>query len=463
MMQPFKFQVNPGIKFQQKRKVIESVLSDVLDEEIDPENNIKKPLVIPLHNENAESSFCGFRVPVKTTDCIESKENLEDNSLDEDKVDSLVIPVNGISNDVPRKKPLLLAYKATELADVQGEDEKFKRDISLRANDMDFKSDAYKAVPVEEFGAALLRGMGWEGHSKEDENRMEKQLKATLPRVGRLGIGAVPKPNEEKKFKTSGPITSISGNLKLQQEKELKKVWDQKISEKLNQQAFKIGDFIWLRCISEAGKRAMVVETKGVPGLSKIRVQLENEDRLVDISRTDAILVTADELTDKPFQHAEINLQIKDSTDNIQLQQTQPTKKIISEKESSSNKFSSISQASKQSIQSSWLFNMIRVRVISEKLGSKYYLQKGVVVDVYDCGVASVRLDSGVVIGSVKEKYLETVLPSVGGNCLILRGSNKGQTAQLLEKKKDKNEAIIQLSESFDVVIISMDDIAAVM
>lgn len=47
-------------------------------------------------------------------------------------------------------------------------------------------------VPIEEFGAALLRGMGWAGPQEGDESVTDVE-----PRHQRLGLGAQPKPPEE--------------------------------------------------------------------------------------------------------------------------------------------------------------------------------------------------------------------------------------------------------------------------
>jgi hypothetical protein len=92
-----------------------------------------------------------------------------------------------------KRKPLLLANVAPELLEIDNDLDRYKRDIELRPDDIDFKSDAYKAVPIEEFGAALLRGMGWEGPTKEDLER-EKKGFDPVRRDERLGLGATAKP-----------------------------------------------------------------------------------------------------------------------------------------------------------------------------------------------------------------------------------------------------------------------------
>jgi len=109
----------------------------------------------------------------------------------------------------------------------------------------------------------------------------------------------------------------------------------------------------------------------------------------------------------------------------------------------------------------SWLRNGIRVKIISRKFGDNYYLMKSCVLDVYGHGLASVRLDDGKVLENVKEKYLETVLPTIGGSCIVLRGGCVGQIATLLERKKETEQVVVQMLDDLDIHVLSADDVAA--
>lgn len=124
----------------------------------------KQELVIPL--------IQSFNNSNKSTDELKTSEDLDAQAANEimkelttgeatKNEDDLVISgpsVNSNNNVSSKKQPLLLAGLASELLGVVNDEERFRRDMELRADDMDFRSEKYKSVPIAEFGAALLRG-----------------------------------------------------------------------------------------------------------------------------------------------------------------------------------------------------------------------------------------------------------------------------------------------------------------
>ncbi|EEA22794.1 G-patch domain protein (Spp2), putative [Talaromyces marneffei ATCC 18224] len=69
----------------------------------------------------------------------------------------------------------------------------FRADVATRPDQASL--DAYEAVPVEEFGAALLRGMGWKegqaiGRGDYGDTTAAKEARVPARRPGFLGIGA---------------------------------------------------------------------------------------------------------------------------------------------------------------------------------------------------------------------------------------------------------------------------------
>lgn len=96
----------------------------------------------------------------------------------ERKDDGLVVPI------LRRNQPPGIDNCATE-------EEKLRLDLSLRPDDM--TQEAYDALPVESFGLAMLRGMGYqEGVAIGNRKRgLLKPIELTS-RHYRLGLGAKP-------------------------------------------------------------------------------------------------------------------------------------------------------------------------------------------------------------------------------------------------------------------------------
>ena len=115
-----------------------------------------------------------------------------------------------------------------------------------------------------------------------------------------------------------------------------------------------------------------------------------------------------------------------------------------------------------------WLTPNIRVRVITKKLAKgRQYKEKGIVLDVLPGGShATVQMADGEVLDRVPDRYLETALPRVGGNVIVLAAA-EGEDRQhqyakgrLLERNSDKGRGVVQLFEDMNVLTLSLDDIA---
>ncbi|TRY94519.1 hypothetical protein DNTS_003544 [Danionella cerebrum] len=78
-----------------------------------------------------------------------------------------------------------------------------------------------------------------------------------------------------------------------------------------------------------------------------------------------------------------------------------------------------------------WLHENIVVKVITKRLGEKYYKKKGVIREVQDKYTAVVKmLDSGDKL-KLDQSHLETVIPAPGKQVLILNGKYRGTEAVL--------------------------------
>jgi hypothetical protein len=85
-------------------------------------------------------------------------------------------------------------------------------------------ADEYEEMPIAEFGKAMLRGMGWkDGTAIGKSNKGMLAPVEFIPRLGKLGLGAAPKPKEKptkrrpgetKKKVVQGPYIGADGRVK---------------------------------------------------------------------------------------------------------------------------------------------------------------------------------------------------------------------------------------------------------
>ena len=54
------------------------------------------------------------------------------------------------------KQPLLKAAMLPGLNELENDDQRFKRDLEMRADDVDVTGDAYRSVRIEEFGRGAV-------------------------------------------------------------------------------------------------------------------------------------------------------------------------------------------------------------------------------------------------------------------------------------------------------------------
>ncbi|RXG71153.1 DNA/RNA-binding protein KIN17 [Armadillidium vulgare] len=103
-----------------------------------------------------------------------------------------------------------------------------------------------------------------------------------------------------------------------------------------------------------------------------------------------------------------------------------------------------------------WIAKNIIVKVITKELGSKYYKEKGVVRDVIDNYVAIIKLiDCGTKL-KLDQVHLETVVPNIGRDVLILSGKYKGMRAILKSIEEHKFSASLEIiSEPYTKKIVT--------
>jgi G patch domain and KOW motifs-containing protein len=221
------------------------------------------------------------------------------------------------------------------------EDRLYQKELEMLPTELTETDDAYDRVPIADFGAALLRGMGWQDDESDAKNnkkskRNDKDNEPTaLPRPHRLGLGAMPKAVEEISHR---PLRPDEYDRRQKQRAQHQEFIAQHEKKKLSdpQQTLQDGSIVYLVVVAgddhpdddpdkapstttwRGGerRRARIVKLRGVPGLNKVQIQYEspslavNDDgndgettttTIVSKSRIDR-LVTRSELMDRPFR-----------------------------------------------------------------------------------------------------------------------------------------------------------------
>ncbi|KAL7575975.1 hypothetical protein ACA910_000764 [Epithemia clementina (nom. ined.)] len=385
-------------------------------------------------------------------------------------------------------------------SDERRETEQYYKDMAALPDPMNVEDYKQSRVSIAEFGAAMLRGMGWTG---EDQNNTKKDsLEPSLPRPHRLGLGAIPKLDvQEDNWNGASARRRPKTMEQYERDKKLRKQAQdfaqqrQKQVEMDRQQTLQIGSLVLL----ENGKRARICQLAGVPGLNQIKIQHEGERHETTVKRgiIDRLL-RREELQEKPFVQIEESLKQekapttaggsisreKRSRDHGDAEASSKKHKRgeagkYTEEQRSRSRHSSHrdddvktdkdyrkqrkGHEKSSSSASTWVIPQIRVRIVTDKLGRRYFKEKGIVVDVTRKG-STVELDeSRVVLDRIPDRYLETALPKVGGRVVVLCSSHC--TSQHLHSKgilleRANGLGVIQLDSDKSVLTLPLDDLA---
>lgn len=420
---------------------------------------------------------------------------------------------------------------------------KLEKDVEELPPDLSVTSQVYKAVPISEFGAAMLRGMGWSGN--DDDRKTKKNDSTFMPRPSRLGLGATPKmmgnadaPATHSRRKPLRPDQVQKEERLRQQQQEMEKERQRQFALD-KQRTLQIGSIVY---VSDAEgdrrrgdewrrKRAMIVKLAGVPGLNMILLLFEGDTEPTKVKKGSIELVGRSDLGQRPFRDVRREESRRRSRDEDQYERKNHDKGSIRSRNSDDRERESRKERSDRLYRndddscrdrsrdrdrdrdrhrdrtrdrdrdrtrdrdrdrhkrnrdddrisgddkkrhkstppsedsssggfvSSWLIPSIRVRVVSSKYGRSVYKEKGVVVDVTRKGIATLKMGNGEVI-SAPERHLETALPKVGGNAIVLSGNQRFSKGRLLERDSKKNRGVVQVYEDMSLVTTSLDDMA---
>uniref|UniRef100_G3MNR2 G-patch domain-containing protein n=2 Tax=Amblyomma TaxID=6942 RepID=G3MNR2_AMBMU len=401
----------------------------------------KKELVIPLIRNNV------WRIPKAEKSSVQksseetSKPNegdaeltLEQQAIKEilaDAAGSRESDSKGATEDM--SIPLLVQNKVPE-----GYETDEKVDVSLRAEEPTL--DDYENVPIEEYGLAMLRGMGWNPGKPIGARctQIAKPIEAVMRPKG-LGLGA-----EGKMGKPPPMVAKEEGELVL-----------------------KTGAYVR---IEQGPNKDLYGQVEGLDDENaRVIVKLALGGKAVSVSelfvalvskkeyQRDGKLLNKEKYDDYKRKHEPKEEEVVDRRRDGETHSSHKKPKV--EKERGSSKSSSKRERSRSPKRKEefWLRPQIRVRFIDRKYkNGKYYNTKMTVEDVTSRTTCMCNTEDGKILEDVKASMLETVIPrKPQAHVLVLLGSYCGQVGALLKRDKERCKATVQML--YDKAVLDFD------
>lgn len=383
------------------------------------------------------------------------------------------------------EEPILMKnYRVTE--SVRNDDERFAMDLNSRPNEP--TRESYAAVPVSEFGAAMLRGMGW----KEKEEKLlsnDGPVPGPVPikyvtRPERLGLGAS-EVKDISELKTRKPIEQSLGIEMTEEEERIMQKHNKGSARKKpidNKPFFELSakhkNYIG---IDEIASKKMKLEV-GI-GDKVIIINGEHCD-LKGIIKGDNLDIKSKNRNTNSYQTATessnfwiVELQISGAFVNVPKS---AVKIYDSSNGSCSNFMKNDDNFVKNNVNGSiWTCPGLIVKIKSKNsfMNGRYYLRKGIILDVHEDRTCIIKLFSAstennklqpTILSKVPQMVLETCLPKyldlTRPTVKYLRKEKGLENFQapfkILEFNADKKVAVVQADNDVELVFeADFDDI----
>ncbi|KAM5145378.1 G-patch domain and KOW motifs-containing protein [Mantella aurantiaca] len=408
---------------------------------------VSKPLVIPLiqknrwtvQSKNKERSENG--VPQ-----AEEEDTVLSQAVQELIAESRKSEQNDSGVDQTLSIPLLMQNRVPT-----GFEDGDKVNVDLRPESAEAAD--YETVPVEQYGMAMLRGMGWkEGEGigktfKQDIKPLEQKL-----RPKGLGLGADRsalqdlepqkprrplKPGEEAEEESKG---LCNGRAVLIQSGIHKDLYGK------------------VEGIDADNCRAMVKLAIGgkVVTVSQFALKLVSSVEYTKYAKDLSRLSKAERKEEEAKEEKH-----KDRSPDREKSRREESREESKKKESSGSRDKRHRQRSpdrdkerkkQKPEEPSWLHRDLKVRFIDKHYkGGKYYNSKMLVEDVLSPVMCVCRTDTGRIVDDIKQNMLETVIPKEEGDrVLVVLGKHRGQVGRILHRDRQKSRALVQLQGDHD-------------
>jgi hypothetical protein len=340
-----------------------------------------------------------------------------------------------------KQRPILLKNRLIGIENCKNENEKFFFDLNLRPSEP--TEENYSKIPVSEFGAAMLRGMGWKGPEEGGDGKLKSENGPIkyIPRPERLGLGAS-QVQDESELKRRKPIEQSLGlEITKDEEKNLKRL-DQKRRPGPLELPQKHSNFIDLdktvskkiKLAAELGTRVIISEGEhsGLKGI----VKSESRDK----------------------RHWIVELFINSQSIVIPKHQV---KRFDPSKSDYNIKIADHSYADESNIL--WVCAGLKVKITSKSfMNGRFYNFKGIILDVQNDQTCTLKLleSSRDIVQKVPQKCLETCLPRAADpsrpTVKYLKNDKGTEYFQapfrVLQFDDERGRAIIQADDDFEIV-----------
>jgi len=365
---------------------------------------------------------------------IKQEIKAEEKTLDQIAVEALIKEVqNG-------EVPLCMRNVIPGIVGITDEQEKLRFDIASRPDETPM--EAYENIPVEEYGMAMVIGMGFEEGKPIGKNG--KGLVEPIeyvPRHHRTGLGAEPKmplPSDiKKKFIKPGESREPKPTMILPKDADGR----QRNYKTLNEELVPYKPNV-------IAPGASVAIISGLhDGLTGIIKSMDSENAVIILPNEELLSVNISDLS-----LMNMNIQNSSETINDKKRKQNPIKENNEDRKISKNE---------QQTKKPWLRQHIIIRIISKSFkDGMYYNKKARVLDVTSSGECQVEImdSSKKLLEGIKERWVETVIPKPEELVMILKGEFSGKRGTLIQS--DAHTAIVKLLETLEFKTYPLDDIS---
>jgi len=322
-------------------------------------------------------------------------------------------------------------------------------DVSQRAEASTM--DDYENVPIEQYGMAMLRGMGFkEGEGIGGFKKAVVPIFDPLSRPKGLGLGAtrpnntqaVLKEGEEKLVLRRGAHVMMQGGKYRGQYGEVEALDEENgrlfvklgVSKEVTSVSENVVKLVTKQEFKDKGK--VLNLEKYEREKEKDRIKREDEEKYRDEIKKKKKKKYSRRSRSKSVEHKNVKtIYVSDSSDG--------------------------SPEPKKRKKQKWVVPQLRVRCIdSKKRGGKYFNVKMEVVDVVTSDSCDCRTEEGKLVEDVRPDKLETLIPKrEGGLVMVVRGERRGELGRLIARDVSRYLATVQLVQSEDVLKLDYDSV----